>query len=38
MRTFDIDAIVWDPMSIGVGEPTSQIQAIAVDVPGVTRP
>ena len=38
LRQLFIVATVWDPMNIGVGEPTSQIQVIAVDVPGVTRP
>jgi sugar lactone lactonase YvrE len=37
MRQLFIVATVWDPMNIGVGEPTGQIQVVDVDVPGVPR-
>ena len=38
LRQLFIVATVWDPTSIGVGEPTGQIQVVDVDVPGVPRP
>ena len=38
LRQLFIVATVWDPMNIGVGEPTGQILVVDVDVPGVPRP
>ena len=37
LRQLFVVATEWDPMSIGVGEPTGQIQVVDVDVPGVPR-
>ena len=38
LRQLFIVATRWDPMNIGVGEPSGQIQVVDVDVPGVLRP
>jgi len=38
LRQLFIVATVWDPMNIGVGEPTGQVQVVDVEVPGVPRP
>ena len=38
LRQLFIVATRWDPMNIGVGDPTGEIQVVDVEVPGLPRP
>jgi sugar lactone lactonase YvrE len=38
LRQLFVVATRWDPMNIGVGDPTGEIQVVDVEVPGVPRP